>query len=213
MLYTWGLPIGLAVGMAWVTRALITGDSVSEVLANPFHMMPAGSDPEGKADSGDWKQYLNSSPYSDSEGQGQGIEGASRNRDRGIDPVEGVGPSSGRPRVESEVAGPSQRIPFEGPSNRQPPHKDYTGFDPSLANAYTTQDKISAVVGDLVKAGGHLVDEKDVERGVESFLTEVFQQEPRPRNAQLTSILKDIKKEGARSPYFEVLYDEIKDLL
>ncbi|KAL8265754.1 hypothetical protein R6Q59_003098 [Mikania micrantha] len=102
----------LAIGVV-LTKGLITEAGVSEVLVGPLRMMPAGSDSVGN--SSGWEKDLNLP--SDSEGQGQGIEGepTSRKRDRSPDPVEDVGPSSGRQQVDSEknlVGGPSQQVPL-----------------------------------------------------------------------------------------------------
>jgi hypothetical protein len=99
-----GLPLGLALAIACFAKALITEGTVSEVLWSPLRMLPAGSDSGGNADSGGWQKYLNLP--SDSEGQGQGIESdsACRKRDRSTDPGEDVGPSSVRPRGDSESA-------------------------------------------------------------------------------------------------------------
>jgi hypothetical protein len=113
-----GLPMGLTLAIGVFTKGLVTEAGVSEVLAGPLRMMPAGSDSVGN--SGGWEKYLNLP--SDSEGQGQGIEGepTSRKRDRSPDPVEDVGPSSGRRQVDSEsknlVVGPSQQVPVSDSS-------------------------------------------------------------------------------------------------
>lgn len=113
-----GLPMGLTLAIGVFTKGLITEAAVSEVLVGPLRMMPAGSDSVGN--SGGWEKDLNLP--SDSEGQGQGIEGepTSRKRDRSPDPVEDVGPSSGRRQVDSEsenlVVGPSQQVPLSDSS-------------------------------------------------------------------------------------------------
>jgi hypothetical protein len=111
-----GLPMGLTLAIGVFTRGLMTEAAVSEVLVGPLRMMPAGSDLVGH--SGGWEKDLNLP--SDSEGQGQGIEGepTSRKRGRSPDPVEDVGPSSGRRQVYSESGnGPSQQVPLSSGSS------------------------------------------------------------------------------------------------
>ncbi|KAK1405905.1 hypothetical protein QVD17_42419 [Tagetes erecta] len=83
--------MGLTLAIGFITKGLEEA-TVSEVLVGPLRMMPAGSDSVGN--SGGWEKYLDLP--SDSEGQGQGIEGepTSRKRDRSPDPVEDVADDS-----------------------------------------------------------------------------------------------------------------------
>lgn len=153
-----GLAGGLALGIGFWARVLITGE-VSEIVGP--RMMATGSD-SGNNGSGSWLKYPNLSP--DSGGQGpENSEAEPASRKRSADPREDVGPSQRPildlnlpPAPESEPDPPAPRGPDE-PGGAEGEHPQRMGeveralFQLDVAKRDTLKQTLEEKIGNYIQ--------------------------------------------------------------